>query len=184
MTSNPTTEHRTFCRFCIAACGAIVEVDAAERVVAVRGEVDHPSSRGYLCAKGRALGINHHDPRRLDHPLLGRGDTRRRVSWDDCLDDAAARLGNIVDRHGPSSVAFLVGNGGSFDATGRWALERLQRRLGSRAKYSNMTVDTPAKPIVAVLMGGFPTLVPAIDPRAGHPDRADRMQPPWCHTAT
>ena len=163
MTKHPTTEHRTFCRFCIAACGAIVEVDAAEQVVAVRGEADHPSSRGYLCAKGRALGVNHHDPRRLDHPLVGRGAARRQVSWEECLDDAAARLGDIVDRHGPSSVAFLVGNGGSFDATGRWALERLQRRLGSRAKYTNMTVDTPAKPVVAVRMGGFPTLVPAID---------------------
>lgn len=157
------SEHRTFCRFCIAACGAVVEVDDNQQVVKVRGDAEHPTSLGYLCPKGRALGINHHDLRRLDSPLLGRGDERRSVDWDRCLDDAAARLGDIVDRYGPSSVAFLVGNGGSFDASGRWALERLQRRLGSGTKYTNMTVDTPAKPVVATLMGGFPSLVPAID---------------------
>ncbi len=154
---------RTFCRFCIAACGALVTVDEHARVIEVRGDPEHPSSRGYLCPKGRALGINHHDPRRLDHPLLGRVDDREQVGWDELLDDAAARLSDVVDRHGPSSVAFLVGNGGSFDASGRWALEQLQRRLGSGTKYTNMTVDTPAKPVVGTLMGGFPGLVPAID---------------------
>ncbi|MDG2114722.1 MAG: molybdopterin-dependent oxidoreductase, partial [Actinomycetota bacterium] len=159
-------EHRTYCRFCIAACGVVVEVDEQEQVVGVRGDVDHPTSRGYLCPKGRALGLNHHDPRRLDQPLMGRADEREAVGWDRCLDDAAARLADIVERYGPSSVAFLTGNGGSFDASGRWALERLQRRLGSRTKYTNMTVDTPAKPVVGTLMGGFPSLVPAIDHEA------------------
>ena len=160
--SEPTV-HRTFCRFCIAYCGALVSVDEEQTVLDVRGDPDHPTSRGYLCAKGRALGINQHDQRRLGQPRLGRGADRRDATWDDVLDDAASRLVELVEREGPSSVAFLVGNGGSFDASGRWALERLQRRLGSRTKYTNMTVDTPAKPVVGVLMGGFPSLVPAID---------------------
>lgn len=158
-----STVHRTFCRFCIAYCGADVEVDGRGNVIGVRGDPDHPTSQGYLCPKGRALGINHHDPRRLDHPMLGRAGDRRRAGWDEVLDDAASRLADIVERHGPSSVAFLVGNGGSFDASGRWALERLQRRLGSRTRYTNMTVDTPAKPVISTLMAGFPGLVPAID---------------------
>jgi len=155
--------HRTFCRFCIAYCGADIEIDAQQQVVGVRGDPDHPTSQGYLCPKGRALGINHHDPRRLDHPLLGRAGNRRQVGWDELLDDAALRLAEVVEQHGPSSVAFLVGNGGSFDASGRWALEQLQRKLGSRTRYTNMTVDTPAKPVLGTLMGGFPGLVPAID---------------------
>ena len=143
-----STVHRTFCRFCIAYCGALVSVDEQQTVLEVRGDPDHPTSRGYLCSKGRALGINQHDPRRLGRPMLGRGADRRDASWDELLDDAASRLAELVERDGPSSVAFLVGNGGSFDASGRWALERLQRRLGSRTKYTNMTVDTPAKPEV------------------------------------
>ena len=167
------TEHRTFCRFCIAFCGAMVSVadDGSDderpghgaRVVAVRGDTDHPTSRGYLCPKGRALGINHHDPRRLDHPLLGRGAEQRPVAWGDLLDDAASRLQEIIAEHGPSSVAFFVGNGGSFDATGRWALERLQQRVGSKVRFTNMTVDTPAKPVIGSLMAHSPILVPAVD---------------------
>ena len=75
--SEPTV-HRTFCRFCIAYCGALVSVDEEQTVLDVRGDPDHPTSRGYLCAKGRALGINQHDPRRLGQPLLGRGADRRK----------------------------------------------------------------------------------------------------------
>ena len=63
--------HKSFCRFCHAICG--IEVDIADgRALAVRGDRDHPVSRGYLCPKGRALLEQH------DHPDRLRGSRRRR----------------------------------------------------------------------------------------------------------
>jgi anaerobic selenocysteine-containing dehydrogenase len=44
----------SFCRFCVAGCGIRVTVEG-ETVTRVRGDARHPLSRGYTCAKGRAL---------------------------------------------------------------------------------------------------------------------------------
>ena len=67
----------SYCRICAAACGIVVTVDGDE-VVRVRGDDDHPVSRGYTCSKGRGLPAWHHAPDRLDRPQL-RG---REVAWD------------------------------------------------------------------------------------------------------
>ena len=45
---------RSFCRIFTAICGIVVDV-AGDDVVRVRGDKDHPLSKGYICPKGRAL---------------------------------------------------------------------------------------------------------------------------------
>src|SRR5688500_15795672 len=90
---------RTFCNLCPAGCGLVVTV-RGERVVRIRGDEDSPT-HGYTCSKGRALGAVHHAPDRLDHPYLRRGGRLEQVSWDELLDDLAARLRDVVDEHGP-----------------------------------------------------------------------------------
>ena len=97
------TDHVSFCRICNAMCGIVVTVERTadgERVERVRGDDAHPLSRGYTCPKGRALGALHHDPRRLDAPVVGRGDERRPAPWTDVLDDLAARLAAAVEAGG------------------------------------------------------------------------------------
>jgi len=66
--------HRAFGRICNAMGGIVGTVGADGTVEQVRGDADHPVSRGYTCPKGRAIPALHHDPRRLDVPLVGRGD--------------------------------------------------------------------------------------------------------------
>src|SRR5581483_11421631 len=149
---------RSYCRFCGALCGILVETDG-ERVTSVRGDPTHPLSKGYTCPKGRALPAFHHHPDRLDQPLL-RGQP---TSWDEVLGDLAARLGDIVAAHGPDAVASFVGTGSAFDVNGRRLAERFMQALPSRSRYSTATVDNASKPLVAELMGGHPGLVPAVD---------------------
>ncbi|HEV7523844.1 MAG TPA: hypothetical protein VGP92_02695, partial [Acidimicrobiia bacterium] len=62
-------EELSYCRICAAACGIVVTVDG-DRVVRVRGDDQHPASRGYVCSKGRGIPAWHHSARRLDHPRL------------------------------------------------------------------------------------------------------------------
>lgn len=161
---NPRTEHRSFCRFCIALCGIVVTTEG-DQVVRIRGDEEHPLSRGYTCPKGRALGRAHHDPRRLDRPLLRRDGELVEVSWDECLDDVAARLRSILDAGDPDAVGTYLATASSFDASGRRLAEKFVRALGSRSKYTATTVDTPCKPLVAQLMAGHPGLVAALDHR-------------------
>ncbi|MCD9625700.1 molybdopterin-containing oxidoreductase family protein [Rhabdothermincola salaria] len=155
-------EHRTFCRICNAMCGVVVRTEG-DRVLEVRGDPEHALSRGYSCPKGRALPALHHSPQRLDRPEVGRGSARQAVGWDALLDDLTARITATVDEHGPDGVAMYLASGSAFDSAGRRAAERFLGALGSRQKYTATTIDTPCKPLVAELVGGWSGLTPVWD---------------------
>lgn len=143
-------------------CGLVVTLDD-ERVTKIRGDESHALSRGYTCPKGRALGALHHATSRLDHPLRRDGDTLVTTAWDEVLDDLASRITASIDEGGPDSVAMYLASGSAFDTAGRRAAERFLAVLGSRQKYTATTIDTPSKPLVAELVGGWSGLTPIWD---------------------
>jgi anaerobic selenocysteine-containing dehydrogenase len=151
-------ERPSFCRICNAMCGILVTLEG-DRIVRVRGDAEHPLSEGYTCPKGRALPAFHHDPRRLDQPSMG----GRKVSWDVMLDDLARRVKDTLDVAGPNGIAMYLASGSAFDSAGRRAAERFLRVLGSPQKYTATTIDTPSKPLVAELVGGWSGLTPVWD---------------------
>src|SRR5688572_27966949 len=105
---------KSFCRICTSVCGIDVEVDG-ERVLGVRGDVDHPLTGGYTCSKGRALPQTHHRDDRLLYPQMRDEGGLRRTGWDEVLDDVASRLRGIIDESGPDAVGFFVGGGCYMD---------------------------------------------------------------------
>ena len=98
---------RTTCRLCLVRCGMLVETEGD--AVRISGDPDHPLSRGYLCVKGQASLELTRSPKRVVHPMKrdgARGSGRwRQVSWDEALDDIAARLKAIIARDGARAVA-------------------------------------------------------------------------------
>ncbi len=94
---------------CPDTCGLVVGVDPAGRAVELRGDRDHPFTRGFLCQKvARYLDRVYH-PTRLTHPLrrVGpKGEGRfERVSWADAVREIAARLQSIVaSPAGPQAI--------------------------------------------------------------------------------
>ncbi|UDY35815.1 molybdopterin-containing oxidoreductase family protein [Dermatobacter hominis] len=152
---------RSFCRICAPCCGVLVTVDG-DRVTAVRGDPDHPVSRGYVCPKGRALGELHHDARRLDVPMLRSGSELQATSWDAALDDLAARIRRAVDEHGPDAVAVYVGTPSIKETAAAPVLHSLCRRLGTRSRYSSITVDIAARMTVTTLVLAA-RMVPVVD---------------------
>lgn len=145
---------RSFCRICTSVCGILVDVRDDE-VIRVRGDRKHPLSRGYTCPKGRALPQLHHHPDRLERPMMRINGALHPVTWDACLDDLGTRLRDIIDRHGPESVGIFFGTGVGMDAVGYRIAEALQTAIGTPAKFSPLTIDGTAKPLIADLMGGF-----------------------------
>ena len=162
MTKSETRTVRSFCRVCTAVCGILVDV-AGDEVVRVRGDRSHPLSRGYTCAKGRALPRMHHHPRRLERPLMRIGDELQPTPWEACLDDVGARLRRIVDDHGPQAVAVFFGSGVGMDAAGYRMAERLHAAIGTPARMSPLTIDGTAKVLVSDLVGGSAGLSPHVD---------------------
>ena len=158
------TEVRTYCRICSALCGIIVTTEDERPLPSVRGDADHPISRGYTCSKGRSLpGMLHH-PDRLETPLRrGPDGELHPVTWDDALDGLAASIKATVARRGPSAVAAYRGTHWAFDCNGRAGAERFLRELGTAQLYSSITIDTPNKTIVPDLMTGSPYVFPIPD---------------------
>ncbi len=142
---------RSFCRVCTSVCGILVDVDG-DQVLRVRGDQDHPFSKGYTCAKGRALPLLHHHPARLEKPRMRVDGQLQDTSWDVCLDDLATRLKAIIDEHGPESVAFYFS---TMESAGFRMAEALHAAMGTPAKFSPLTIDGTAKPLVSDLVGGF-----------------------------
>ena len=158
MPDSGTRTVRSFCRVCQSVCGILVDVHIdgdSDRVLQVHGDRDHPVSAGYTCAKGRALPQLHHHPDRLDHPQIRDDGVLRDTDWDDCLDDLAGKLRVIIDRDGPEAVGIFFGSGIGMDAAGYRMAEALHSAIGTPAKFTPLTIDGTAKPLVADLMGGF-----------------------------
>ena len=99
--------HRTLCPYCGVGCGLLLQVeDGAVR--RVKGDPDHPSSLGDVCAKAVHLPPALRTPDRLLYPQVrARRDTKpARVPWELAVRFVADRLREIMAAHGPDAVAF------------------------------------------------------------------------------
>ncbi len=153
---------RTYCRICMVHCGLVAEV-AGDRIVSVRGDFDHPLTRGYTCPKGRATGRLHHHEDAITRPLVRRDGELVEVGWDAALDDIAVRLRRIIDTHGPDAVGMYFGSGLGLDSAGYAMEEAFYHALGTPPKFSPLTNDGTAKVMLAGAMGGFYGLNPKTD---------------------
>ena len=152
-------EQLSFCRICAAACGIVVTVDG-ERVVRVRGDAEHPVSRGYTCSKGRGLAEWHHGSNRLDRPRL-RGAA---AEWPELLDDLAGGLQRVIAAHGPDAVGLYLATGLAYDAAGQVAASQWLPSIRSRSFFTAVTVDNAPVLVAAELVTGQPMLNPVWDP--------------------
>ena len=156
---------KSFCRFCHVFCGLEVDVEDG-RVLAVRGDRDNAVTRGYTCEKGRAEVERIHHPDRLLAPQKRVGERFETIAPSRALDEIAARLRDIIDRHGPDAVAVYVGCGGHrTSAGGPWFVARWLQALQSKRLYTSFTIDSPSL---------------AVGPeRAARPVDTPRLRPWW-----
>ena len=145
---------RTVCQECHSECGVLVEVEN-ERVKSIKGDPDHPGSRGYICIKGTNYATLANHPDRVRYPLKrvgGKGEGKwERVSWEDALDEIAARLTQIRETHGAKAL-------GTFHGTAPRQALFFARLLGSAMGTPNV-VNTDLHICYAPSMvGEFATL--------------------------
>jgi anaerobic selenocysteine-containing dehydrogenase len=99
---------------CPDTCSWIVTVEGG-RPVRLEGDPRHPFTRGVLCNKLNGYVAYSQSPARLLHPMRrvgpkGGGDFVR-ISWDEALDEIAARFSAIVRDHGAEAIWPYVGSG-------------------------------------------------------------------------
>jgi anaerobic selenocysteine-containing dehydrogenase len=92
---------------CPDTCSMVVTVEG-ERITKVRGNPDHPFTRGGLCVKVTDFPNHLYSDDRVTTPLRrigAKGDAEfEPISWDEALDEIATRFADVIDRHGPEAI--------------------------------------------------------------------------------
>ena len=92
---------------CPDTCSMLVTVEDG-RATAVRGNPEHPFTRGGLCVKVNNYTERVYSPDRILYPQRRSGPKGsgrfERVSWDDALAEIKTRWTRIVDEDGPSAI--------------------------------------------------------------------------------
>ncbi|MGC9948160.1 MAG: molybdopterin-dependent oxidoreductase [Bryobacteraceae bacterium] len=142
----PEIRHSVCALDCPDTCAVLVSIDGAGQATRLRGDPAHPVTRGFLCGKVARYLEREYSPERLLYPLRrigAKGEGRfARVTWDEALDEIAARLKAIAAEFGseailPYSYAGTMGllNGGGMDRRffHRLGASRLDRTICSSA---------------------------------------------------
>jgi len=102
----------SICGQCPSRCAIIGYVDEG-RVVKIEGQPNSIRTHGKICSKGQAGVQKLYDPDRILSPLRrtgkrGQGEWEV-ISWDEALDDLAARLQKLRDEGNPEKFVFHHG---------------------------------------------------------------------------
>ncbi len=92
---------------CPDTCSMIFTVEDG-KVLGVKGNPDHPMTRGGLCVKLKDYEKRHYHPDRVLHPLRRTGPKGskqfERISWDEALEEVTTRWKSIIEEHGPEAI--------------------------------------------------------------------------------
>ena len=94
----------TTCPYCGVGCGVEVKMTADNTLTDLKGSSDHPANFGRLCVKGSKLLETNSAKGRLLSPMIG----GKKASWEDAVEQVATKFQQIIQQHGPDSVAFYV----------------------------------------------------------------------------
>jgi anaerobic selenocysteine-containing dehydrogenase len=147
---------------CPDACSLLVNVEDG-MASKLRGNHDHPVTRGFLCGKVAKYLEREYSPQRLLYPqkrIGKKGEGRfARIGWDEALDTIAKRLSAVADEFGPESILpySYAGTMGLLNGSGmdrrffhRLGASRLDRTIcsaaGSAALIATLGLKTGTEP--------------------------------------
>jgi anaerobic selenocysteine-containing dehydrogenase len=147
----PQVRHSVCALDCPDACSLLIDIDDGKGS-RLRGNPEHPVTRGFLCGKVAQYLDRQYSPDRLLYPqkrVGAKGEGKfQRISWDEALDTIAGRLRAVSDEFEPEAIlpysyAGTMGllNGGGMDRRffHRLGASRLDRTICSAAGGAGLT---------------------------------------------
>ncbi|MFK8067263.1 MAG: molybdopterin-dependent oxidoreductase [Gammaproteobacteria bacterium] len=102
-----TTAHGGCPHDCPDTCSMVFEVENGT-LTGVKGNPDHPMTRGGLCVKLKDYEKRHYHPDRLLYPMRRTGPKGskqfERISWDEALDTITDKWKAIIEEDGPQAI--------------------------------------------------------------------------------
>ncbi len=144
----------TACILCECNCGIVVQTDG-RTLAKIRGDKNHPGTRGYTCNKALRLDHYQNNRTRLTAPMRRRPDgTFEQIDWDTAITEIAGRLAAIRDAHGGDKI-FYYGGGGQGNHLGGAYSGAFLKAIGSRYRSSALAQEKTGEAWVdAHLYGG------------------------------
>jgi len=97
--------HKSVCRFCGTGCGVMLGMKGG-RIVALRGDMKHPTTKGLVCAKSLFLPKIVQSKDRLKYPMKRQGNDYVKIDWEEAMNLMADKFSDAIKNHGPDSVAY------------------------------------------------------------------------------
>jgi len=160
----PKVVHAACSHDCPDSCGVLITVDDLGRATRLRGDPNHPITRGFLCAKVAKYLDRVYSPDRVLHPLQriapkGRGvrtakdviEIFKRISWDEAYSEISRRFRQISDEFGPEAI-LPYSFAGTLGTLGYGSMDRrFFHRLGASQLDRTICSTTGGEALVSVL---------------------------------
>ena len=105
---------------CPDTCAFLYTVED-DKLIDVRGDPDHPMTRGGLCVKLKDFAEHHYNPDRLLHPMKRVGPKGsgkfEQITYDEACAEIKKQWTAIIDEHGPQAIMnhCYLGNQGTLN---------------------------------------------------------------------
>jgi anaerobic selenocysteine-containing dehydrogenase len=138
---------KTACILCESNCGIEVRlgetigVGPSKRFERIRGDKDHPGSKGYTCEKALRLDHYQNGGQRLTSPLRRKADgTFEEIDWDTAIREVTEGFLKVKQEHGGESI-FYYGGGGQGNHLGGSYSGATLRAFGSKFKANALSQE-------------------------------------------
>jgi anaerobic selenocysteine-containing dehydrogenase len=143
------------CRSCAATCPILIDVED-QRPVRIIGDKDNPVYWGYTCIKGREMVSQVSSPTRLLSSMRRCTDgSHEAIGSDQAMDEVSVRLRQILDEHGPRSIATYAGTYIFQYPVAQPVSTAWMKAIESPMVFTSNTIDQPGKAIAGALHGSW-----------------------------
>lgn len=156
---------KSVCRFCGTGCGVQLAIQD-KRLVALRGDTEHPSTKGLVCAKALFLPKIVHSPNRLTHPMIRKNGKLERATWEEAMELCASKFAGAIEEHGPNSVAYY-GSGQALSEESYFANRLFKGGIGTN------NVEGNPRLCMASAVGGYVSTYSKDEPMGSYDDIDD-----------
>jgi len=153
---------KSVCRFCGTGCGVQIAIQD-NKLVALRGDTEHPSTKGLVCAKALFLPKIVHSPNRLQHPMIRKDGELKRASWEEAMELVASKFAEAIEDHGPNSVAYY-GSGQALSEESYFANRLFKGGIGTN------NVEGNPRLCMASAVGGYVSTYAKDEPMGSYDD--------------
>ena len=133
----------TACGICYSNCGILVQTggDGGRHIVRVKGDKNHPASKGYTCNKCLQLDYYQNGKDRLTDPMRRMPDgTFEVIDWQTAISEVATKMTAIRDTHGGDKI-FRYGGGGQGNHLGGAYFGPVAKALGMKYKTNALAQE-------------------------------------------